>query len=404
MNVVKTLQDLRSIWLDRVSIQLSSGEEEWVDIRQQIAEFYDHVIACVSGADYAPLDPLLEGWASACTQSESDTTTISLMPLLSQMMLTTLDCIDEHFDVSTALMVSREILAVFVHMLNFSTQAEIQCKLRRSSERLEQAMKELAHIDRSKSNFISIAAHELKTPLTLIEGYTGMLRELHDKQDESSPSILMIKGIRNGITRLNEIVEDMIDISLIDNDLLSLNYQPVWLNHIFEALELELRDIVEERHQQLTIHPFPGANRMTYGDPERLCQAFRNVLNNAIKFTPNHGSITVDGRELPGFIEVIIADTGIGIDEQDQTRIFYKFGKLGDVSLHSSSKTHYKGGGPGLGLPISKGIIEAHGGTIWVESPGCDEQQCPGSTFHILLPKRSEPPEAKTIDLFSTGR
>jgi signal transduction histidine kinase len=98
---------------------------------------------------------------------------------------------------------------------------------------------------------------------------------------------------------------------------------------------------------------------------------------------------------------VTVTDNGIGISVEDQETIFEKFGQLGNVSLHSSGKTKFKGGGPGLGLPIAKGIIEAHRGTIWVESEGHDENGFPGSTFHVLLPIRTEPPDPKFAKLFS---
>ena len=99
-------------------------------------------------------------------------------------------------------------------------------------------------------------------------------------------------------------------------------------------------------------------------------------------------------------IEVTITDTGIGISLEDQVEIFEKFGQLGRVDLHSSGKTKFKGGGPGLGLPIARGILEAHGGSIWVESDGYDEQECPGATFHVLIPIRTEAPETKMAKLF----
>jgi signal transduction histidine kinase len=131
-----------------------------------------------------------------------------------------------------------------------------------------------------------------------------------------------------------------------------------------------------------------------------LYQALRNLLTNAIKYTPDGGSITVDGRLLSGFIEITISDTGIGVDISDQERIFEKFGRVGNVALHSSGKIKFKGGGPGLGLPITKGIIEAHGGAIWVESDGYDEINCPGTTFHVLLPIRKEPPDQRAAEIF----
>ena len=202
-----------------------------------------------------------------------------------------------------------------------------------------------------------------------------------------------MKGIDTGNHRLREIVDDMIDVSMIDNNMLKVTFQPVWINRLLSLIEKEMAGVVKERRLRLKIKRFDGSEEMTYGDGERLLQAFRNLVSNAIKYTPDGGSITVDGRILPGFVEVIITDTGIGIAPEDHVRIFAKFGRLGNVSLHSSGKTKFKGGGPGLGLPITKGIIEAHGGAIWVESSGYDEQACPGSTFHVLLPIRKSPPD-----------
>ncbi len=164
-------------------------------------------------------------------------------------------------------------------------------------------------------------------------------------------------------------------------------------------LRHDLDGAIHERRQTLEINDFPGSEMWIYADSERLYQCFHNVLINAIKYTPDNGRITLDGRTLPGFIEITLADTGIGISPENQTLIFRKFSQAGP-SLHSSGKTKFKGGGPGLGLPITRGIIEAHGGTIWVESPGYDEVKCPGSTFHILIPTRTEPNDPKIEKLF----
>ena len=103
-------------------------------------------------------------------------------------------------------------------------------------------------------------------------------------------------------------------------------------------------------------------------------------------------SITVSGRYLNGSeppqVEIAVHDTGIGIDPALHHLIFEKFNQTGDVLLHSSGKTKFKGGGPGLGLAIARGIVEAHGGRIWVESPGYNEETNPGSTFFVSLPVR----------------
>jgi len=259
--------------------------------------------------------------------------------------------------------------------------------------------KQMARVDRSKSAFISVAAHELKTPITLIEGYASMMVDLL-QQGKGTNLESLLAGMNTGIDRLRAIVEDMIDVSMIDNNLLQLNYQPMQVAQMLEALYLEVEPILRVRKLTLSIKEFDGDREWTYIDAGRIMQAIRNVINNAIKFTPDGGTITIDGRTLSGFIEVTICDTGIGIAVEDQAMIFEKFGQLGRVDLHSSGKTKFKGGGPGLGLPIARGILDAHGGSIWVESPGHDEIKNPGSTFHILIPARTQSPDSNITKVF----
>ena len=212
----------------------------------------------------------------------------------------------------------------------------------------------------------------------------------------------LLAGMNTGIERLRSIVDDMIDVSMIDNELLQLNFQPIQVSQMLSALSLEMEPVLQTRKLTIDIREFDGSKEWIYIDPTRITQALRNVIHNAIKYTPDGGRIMVDGRRLSGFIEVTIADTGIGISAEDQTTIFEKFGQLGRVDLHSSGKTKFKGGGPGLGLPIARGILEAHGGSIWVQSEGHDEIRNPGSTFHILIPARAQSPDASMSKLFDT--
>jgi signal transduction histidine kinase len=212
----------------------------------------------------------------------------------------------------------------------------------------------------------------------------------------------LLTGMNTGIGRLRSIVDDMIDVSMIDNDLLQLNFQPIQVSQMLSALSLEIEPALRTRKLSINIRDFEGNKEWIYIDPTRITQALRNVILNAIKYTPDGGSILIDGRKLAGFIEVTVADTGIGISAENQKTIFEKFGQLGRVDLHSSGKTKFKGGGPGLGLPIARGILEAHGGSIWVHSEGHDETRNPGSTFHILIPARAESPDPSMSKLFDT--
>jgi signal transduction histidine kinase len=130
------------------------------------------------------------------------------------------------------------------------------------------------------------------------------------------------------------------------------------------------------------------------GDSEALRKVFQHLIGNAMKYTPDGGNITVSGRMIveneQEFVDINVRDTGIGIDPQYLELIFVKFFQTGEVALHSTGATKFKGGGPGLGLTIARGIVEAHQGRIWADSPGYDEQACPGSQFHVLLPVKQE--------------
>ncbi|RME91087.1 MAG: sensor histidine kinase [Anaerolineae bacterium] len=401
MSIQQLLRQIRPAWLHRVSHAMTRGESVRESFQEQLNRFYDLLEHAVVTGDPSWMDTIILDWASAPTQTDLDEKQYNVSALLKKIITLTTEIAREMLSESDALDMLVALMPVYAYILEKAARLEVEARVAYISNQLNEMREKLERLDRSKSNFIAVAAHELKTPLTLIEGYTSMMRDLATSPPGESLDPLL-QGIDTGIRRLREIVDDMIDVSLIDNNLLSLNFQPVWLSHLLGLLRSELSESLEARQQTLEIRPFPGSEQLIFADPERLYQALRNILTNAIKYTPDGGRITVDGRTLPGFIEVTITDTGIGIAPEDQPLIFEKFGNLGEVSLHSSGKTKFKGGGPGLGLAIARGIIEAHGGTIWVESEGYDEEKCPGSTFHLLIPARSEPSDSRIAKLFGS--
>ena len=257
---------------------------------------------------------------------------------------------------------------------------------------------EIERFEQSKSNFIAVAAHELRTPLTILEGYANMLRF---ETDPDSRLRIFIDGLENGIQRMKVIVNDLIDISLIDLQSIDLNYQPVDLERLVLLVSDNLDKYFSQRDVDLIIMPFVG-EQQTYGDPEKLAKAFAKVLTNALKYTPDGGRVMISGESsrmeeavgaVAGYVRIHITDSGIGIDPANLETIFGRFTSTADVTLHSSSKVNFKGGGPGLGLPIVRGIVEAHNGRIWAESAECNEETCPGSAFHIELPIWTKKPE-----------
>lgn len=268
----------------------------------------------------------------------------------------------------------------------FAGQAAVALQNAQLYGELNQAYQTLERLDQTKSDFIEVTAHELRTPLTIIHGYAQMLRKrMADREDGEMQSV--IEGIMAGSTRLSEIVGSILDVTKIDSQILRLDKASLQIGDVIRRALVPFESALEERALSMTVEGM-DALPLVEADPDLLYKVFYHLLVNAIKYTPDGGAITVQGRVDPDAreVEIIVSDTGIGIDPEHHALIFEKFYQTGEVAFHSSGRTKFKGGGPGLGLAIVKGIVTAHDGDIWVESPGYDEEACPGSEFHVRLP------------------
>lgn len=281
---------------------------------------------------------------------------------------------------------------------------QLNVQVREAYASLDKANHDLAQLELTKSNFISIASHELRTPLTVARGYTEMLLE---SDMLSEPVRELVKGIHKSTLRQHEIMDSMFDIAQIDSRTLELHRQDVFLTELIHSVARDQAKAFAERHQELSLD-LPSLPAIK-ADPNTLQKLLYHLISNAIKFTPDGGKITItakqlspNNRDLPeGGVEVIVSDTGVGVDKSLQEIIFTKFYQPGDLlNRHSTGKTKFKGSGAGLGLALSRGVVDAHGGRIWVESPGFDETNFPGSQFHFILPSRSQG-ESKTVRMGS---
>lgn len=274
-------------------------------------------------------------------------------------------------------------------------------------DRLEEKVAALTRSDAMKSRFIAIAAHELRTPVTVIRGYLDILQDPNGPLTGADPdATTLLEGISTGVRRLHEIVEDMLDVTRIEARTLDLKIAPVRLGDAAEKAVALHRENAEQRRVTLTLESMRHLPTI-WGDGARIQQILGHLISNAIKFTPNGGSVTVSGRAASKkqldtkatnrlrddkyYVEIIVTDTGVGIDAAEEDRIFEQFYEVRDPSLHSTSKTDFMGGGAGLGLAITRGVAEAHGGWVWMESEGNDPERCPGSRFHVALPVGAPP-------------
>ena len=260
---------------------------------------------------------------------------------------------------------------------------------RMAIEDLQKTNKILRLLDRNKLDFIQVASHELRTPLTVLTGYVKML----DSFPELKANAVLngvLAGINKGTDRMHEVVNLMLDATRMDVEDLQVAFVPVLLKQLVDSLALEFESVTTERKIKIITKHVPGTPSI-HAHPELIQKALYHLIVNAIKYTPDGGQVTISTHsiqmddEIPA-VEVVVKDTGIGLDPEHHELVFEKFYQVGSVDIHSSGKTTFKGGGPGLGLAIVRGVTRAHGGKVWVESTGYDEVHFPGSTFYMQLP------------------
>jgi signal transduction histidine kinase len=267
------------------------------------------------------------------------------------------------------------ISKVVIFMENITELTRLEEELRESYVKLENAFAELKENDEIKSEFISTASHELRTPITVINSYVemfegGMLGELSGIQREK------VAIIRSQIEHMIRLVEDMLDVSRLESKALKINKYLIKVDDIARKALDDLSRLAGLKEQSVSL-TVVGVLTEVEGDDRRIKQVFNNLLTNAIKYTPKKGKIDVIITDEPEDVCVSIIDNGIGVAKKDQHRIFEKFYTGSGSSLTRES------GRMGLGLAIAKGIIEAHEGRIWVTS-----EIGMGSTFIFTLPKK----------------
>jgi PAS domain S-box-containing protein len=227
--------------------------------------------------------------------------------------------------------------------------------------------------ERARSDFVSNVSHELRLPLTAIKGYADLL--LHDAAEQfDEERMRFLHIIQNNADHLVTLVKDLLDISHIESYGLELDIQPVQMETIIREVADRIRPQCDEKGLHLTVKTDPNVG-VVLGDQGRLRQVIANLANNACRYTPEGGHITLSLSRSEDEVRVDVADTGTGITPEDQARIFQRFYRMQEAT---PSETY----GTGLELPIAKMLIEMHGGRMWVESEAGQ-----GSTFSFVLPQ-----------------
>jgi two-component system phosphate regulon sensor histidine kinase PhoR len=221
----------------------------------------------------------------------------------------------------------------------------------------------LRQLEKIRKDFVANVSHELRTPLTSIKGYVeALLDGAKDRPDEAAR---FLEIILKQSDRLNLILDDLLQLSQIESGQVLFKRDAVNVHAVGERTLALIKPLSDKKGHHLTVD-LPEALPTILGDEERLVQVLTNLLDNAVKYTQEHGTIRVEGRPVhgaggvPDMLEISVADNGIGIPEQDRPRVFERFYRVDKARSREL-------GGTGLGLAIVKHIVEGHGGQIWVE-------------------------------------
>lgn len=238
----------------------------------------------------------------------------------------------------------------------------------------------LHQADRLRSEFVAMVSHELRTPLTSIKGYaTTLLRPDVQWNNQTGTEYLSI--ISEECDKLMQLIDNILEVSRIEAGALRIYPEPV---QIYEVLDRAATETRRRSPEVSLVVTYPPVNEIPYvlGDSQRIIQVLRNLIQNAIKYTPTDPRIAIDLEVMPGdpdhpngMVRISVQDNGIGLTQENKDLIFERFYR---VDSGSTRRTE----GTGLGLAICRGIVEAHGGQIWVESEGRNK----GSTFFFTLP------------------
>lgn len=289
-------------------------------------------------------------------------------------------------DISQVQEEEKELILGFTDIVGLAVQnSRLYSSLANTTRELRVANEKLEQLDKLKDEFVSLASHELRTPMTVIKSYIWML--LEGKAGElSEKQRSYLDRTYTSTDRLINMVNDMLNISRIESGRLTVEPKPLSMPSLVAEVIAEMQTRAQEQQLLLQFVPPQTELPMVYADLDRIKQVLINLIGNSLKFTPQGGSISLMCEQKDGYIVTHVKDTGRGIKAEDMNKLFRKFNMLG-----SSYLTKQSGQGTGLGLYLSKALVELHKGRIWVASEG----EGKGTTFSFSLPAVSSRNEVK---------
>ncbi len=273
---------------------------------------------------------------------------------------------------------NQQLISLFTNLFSIAYKLEdTEISLSAITQQVYKMNAQLHQLDHLKDDFVSVASHELRTPMTAIRSYAWMA--LYRSDTPITPKLSRyLSRVLISTERLINLVNDMLNVSRIESGRVEIKPQPFDITQLISDVFAEVQPKAAEKklHLQLQNSELPKV----FADPDKVHQVLLNLLGNALKFTPVEGTVSVNLLSDGQNVEIRVKDNGVGISPEDQSRLFQKFSRLDNSYIASATS-----GGTGLGLFICKNLIELMKGKIWATSEGRDK----GSTFIFTLPAAS---------------
>jgi signal transduction histidine kinase len=379
------LESLYPQWLDETIQRISPFSTLDGNLQDQLEAFYQLLIHEPFDSMVEPVKKLFSNWYTLIHNEHQDAMTDTLLVrFVAEITEATANICHTHLKDRDAFNYFQQLLPFLLRCTTLAHETELNAITGTKKTEIKPSEDLTTKLNALQSEFFQLTSETLVTPVTLIEGYATMIETqaegLPEKNDEL---ITLIQGLKNGIERLSNLVNEMAYLALIDQRRLDISKQPISINQFLQKLERDFQPIMNRRKLSMSFQ-INNTDQMINTDVDKMLYAIKILIHYAINTTPENGSIEIITDTIQDKLQVQIIDNGYGLTQQQKSELFNKL-KKADSSVQAVKRFSNISGN---GMYIAKGIIQTHLGSLWIDSPIFDNIDQAGKRFNILLPIR----------------
>lgn len=353
------------------------------NLQDQLNLFYQHLLHESEESLQEPIRKLFANWHTLIQKENAETISQpSLVGVIKEICLATQVSFINGLKEKEANTYFDQVYPLLLSSMEIAHEIEINALDPGTKTAIKPGEDLLAKVNLLQSEFFHLTSETLITPITLIEGYATMIEtQISSLPERNSELEMLSDGLKNGVTRLTNLVDEMSYLALIDQKRLEINKQPISINQFLQKLERDFRGQLSRRHLSLTFR-VNNTDQIIHVDMDKLLYAIKILLHYAISTTPDEGNIEIITDTIQDKLQIQIIDDGLGLTAQQKGELFNKLRKSDPGQQAARKFSNISGNG----MYIAKGILQGHFGSLWVDSPVFDDLDQPGKRFNLLVP------------------